>query len=211
MSKAIFYPVEISTYNHFRFKDWLVEYFAINPCPLCGHIHDLEIHQFVKRVIKPNNIKVKKVIRIICKSNQKLRDKTGEKLQYTIRLLPGFLIPYSRVPIPDIIKALDEYINNNITQQQATLVMNCNSRHSFKHYLSRFTMVIDKWLFSLKEKSSQNNYENKYSDIKGKWQQLKLAVECIRIDIVLPVEVLLEYKYEYAHLMFTGNRMGLGP
>ena len=89
--------------------------------------------------------------------------------------------------------------------------MNCNSRHSFKHYLSRFTRIIDKWISSLKENSFQQKNERRDSGIKGKWEQLKLAVECIRIDIVLPVEVLPEYKYEYAHFIFSGNKMGLGP
>lgn len=125
--------------------------------------------------------------------------------------MPGFLIPFSRVPIPDIFNALEEYINNNVTQQQAALVMNCNSRHSFKHYLSRFTSILDKWISSLKENSTQHNKVSKYSGIKGTWEQFKLAVECIKIDILLPAEVLLEYKYEYAYLIFSGNEMGLGP
>jgi hypothetical protein len=211
MSESVFYLVEINSYNHFQFENWLIKYFSNNPCLLCGCIHDLEIHQFKNRVIKPGNRIVKKVIRIICKKNQEVRDRTGKKLQYTITILPGFLIPHSRVPIPDIFEALDEYINNNATQQQAALIMNCNSRHSFKHYLSRFASILDMWLSSLKENSTQKSTESKYSGIREKWEQLKLAVECIKIDIILQVEVLLEYKYEYAYLIFSGNEMGLGP
>ncbi len=134
ISISVFYPVKIDSYNHFKFADWLIEYFHNQPCILCHKNHDIEIYQYRERNISPDNKKKKIVVRIRCKNNQKKREETGEDLQYTITILP-----HSRVPIPQIFDAFDEYFNEEITQQQATLLMNCNSRHSFNLFLKRFS------------------------------------------------------------------------
>jgi len=48
--------------------------------------------------------------------------KEGKKEQYTITILPGFLIPYSRIPVELVHKAAGEYITiQRVNQTGAAL------------------------------------------------------------------------------------------
>lgn len=52
-----------------------------------------------------------RVPRIFCEINYHKRLKTGELKQYTLTILPGFLIPYSTVPLDPVHQALASYIS----------------------------------------------------------------------------------------------------
>ena len=174
----------------------------------------VEIFQYKDRNINPDNSKKKIVIRILCKDNHKIRKETGEEIQYTITVLPGFLIPHSRVVIPNLFRALEEYFNGEITQQQAALLMNCNSRHSFALFYRRFSLFSHKWLSFLSEVFHQQKLESTaFQDINRKWNQLIALISRLKIGQIIKTsprgDMIL--RFEYAHSFFDGNKMGLGP
>ncbi len=211
---AIFYPVEIDSYNHYQFAIWLTEYFNNHPCPLCHKIHEVEIFQYKDRNIDPHNNKKKIVIRTRCKDNQKKREETGEKIQYTITILPGFLIPHSRVVIPNLFKALEKYLNEEITQQQAALLMNCNSRHSFNLYYRRFSSLFCKWISFLSGILQQQKLVTEVNwNVKRKWNRFIALINKLKIDKMIkrsPEEEMF-FRFKYVHSLLDGNKMSLGP
>ena len=188
----------------------------------------VEIFQYKDRNINPDNSKKKIVIRILCKDNQKIREETGEKIQYTITILPGFLIPHSRVVIPNLLGALEKYVNEEITQQQAALLINCNSRHSFNLYYRRFSSHFYKWISFLAETLQMMELK---IEVTGGWSQTSLLLTHATLDVKrnwnqftdlisrLKIEKMIEnspsketiLRFEYAHSLLDGNKMGLGP
>ena len=206
--------MDIDSYNHHSFARWLEEWFKDTPCCLCGEIHEVKIHQFVDRNISPDNSRVLIVIRIICNSNFKKREETGEKLQYTITMLPGFLIPHSRVPLPDIYKAMDEYLSGRETiQQEAALIMDCQSRHSFRLYYNRFCNLASKWISFLSTVFPEIIEKEIVVEIGGKWKQFGEILKGLTVKIIegFPDSSGLCRRFEYAHTILSGYKMGLGP
>lgn len=205
--------MNIDSYNHHRFAGWLEELFKDTPCLLCGKIHEVKIHQFVDRNISPDNSRKIKTVRIICHSNFQEREETGEKLQYTITVLPGFLVPHSRVPLPDIYKATDEYLSGRkIIQQEAALIMNCQSRHSFRLYYDRICNLASKWIFYLFTVFPEIIEKEIPVDMRKKWKQFKGILEeqtIIRMGFSGQIEML--YRFEYTHDTLLHKNMGLGP
>lgn len=206
--------MDIDSYNHHCFARWLEELFKDISCFLCGKIHEVKIHQFVDRNISPDNSRKIITFRIICHRNFQKRKETGEKLQYTITVLPGFLIPHSRVPLPDIYKAMDEYLSGKETiQQEAALIMNCQSRHSFRLYYNRFCNLMNKWIFFLSTVFPEIVEKEIVVEIGGKWKQFK---EILKNFTVKTMEELPDssgpcHRFEYAHTILSGCKMGLGP
>jgi len=73
------------------------------------------------------------VPRFYCEKNHQKAKEGGEDKQYTITILPGFLIPYSRVRVESVHKAIGEYITNlSVNEIGAALLMNCLSSISLK-------------------------------------------------------------------------------
>jgi len=155
------------------------------------------------------------VIRIRCRENKKKREETGEKFQYTITILPGFLIPHSRVTIPALFEAFEGYCNEGITQQQATLLMNCSSRHSFNLYYKRFSSLCYKWITFLTKSLQLHKLETKEKpdDLKKKWNEFTSRIIKLKIDHIFKtsVPVKMFFRFEYVHSLLDGNKMGLGP
>ena len=91
--------------------------------------------------------------------------------------------------------------------------MNCNSRHSFKLYFSRFSNLIDKWISFLKSDFLYHvdDKEKECSGIKEKWKRFKEIVGYIKIEIEVSVTMGIIYRFQYAHAVFSGLKMGLGP
>jgi hypothetical protein len=85
------------------------------------------------------------VVRIYCTVNYRIRKQTGEMIQYTLTILPGFLIPYSIIPADPIHQALESYITKGeIKQVGAALKMRCLSASSFRLFYSRVVSCIAK-------------------------------------------------------------------
>lgn len=118
-----------------------------------------------------------------------------------------------------MVTAIDEYLTKDLTRQQATFLMNCESRHSFSLYFSRFTKHICQWITQLGTKYSikinKENTEQKRDqpELLGCWRQFKIAVETIKITsiVVRDTAEQLVRKLEYAHVLLLGSKNGLGP
>jgi len=202
-----------ASYNYHHFAEYLDDFFAYTPCFLCGNIHKPEIHQIVDRNISPDNSKKIKVIRFICQPNLETRKETGERLQYTITLLPGFLVPHSRVPVENIYKALDIYLSNEDTiQQEAALIINCQSRHSFRLYYKRFCNLVEKWitfLYKVLPEITKDEIPVKFGRI---WKQLKemlISYESKIRESSAPIS--LSRGFKRLHIILFYRNMGLGP
>ena len=81
---------QASTYTTADFHSFLTLYFMQNACLLCGQVHELRFHGYVRRLVRSNVTSTNKAILIcviICFS-AKATDK-----QYTKRILPPFVTP----------------------------------------------------------------------------------------------------------------------
>jgi hypothetical protein len=87
------------------------------------------------------------VIRILCLLRQRDRFGKNEALQYTIRVSPNFLGPYTRRPIGRIVGAVSRFLKGTFSSfAEATLAMGCENQKSFIKYLSRTQRRLDRWL-----------------------------------------------------------------
>lgn len=137
---------------------------------------------------------------------------TDDKIQYTITILPGFLIPHSRVPVPDIWTAANEYLNENKTQQEAALSMNCNSRHSFSRYYRRLCTRIGMWIAFLTGIQDAPPPERN-PDVKTAWGKFRNLIGKLRLDKERGSASTgsIIAKFQFAQAVLGSCRMGLGP
>jgi hypothetical protein len=129
-------------------------------------------------------------------------------------VLPGFLIPHSRVAIPNLFKALEKYLNEEITQQQAALLMNCNSRHSFNLYYRRFSSRFYKWISFLADTLQEQKLKIEVPlDFKRKWNLFTDLISRLTMVKMIEISPLADmiFRFEYAGSLFNGSKMGLGP
>jgi hypothetical protein len=213
----------IDKYNHFSFLNYLHENSSF--CYLCNKKHPLKFHGFVKRNYKQNIDQFQQifVIRIFCNNNFRQRKATGGKQQYTLTLLPAFLAPYSKIPVPIIEKNINQYIQSPaITQTEMAMRMNCENRKSFMLYLNRIKKRINTWIMLVVQmtaiigKQENINLNNTLvkNDLKNQWLRFKQLYCCyfIQFHKIPQTETILEKDYfSSIHAIFTQNRMGLGP
>jgi hypothetical protein len=186
---------------------------------LCGTKHSIKIHQYVRRKTDAGNKDEIFVFRIICERNFELRKKTAEKPQYTLTILPGFLFPQSRVQVQLVFNAINDFLTKKLTRQQAALLMNCESRHSFSLYFSLFRNRVRHWLrfiekrFTLSIEKEPSKEKPEESGLTRLWQRFKNTVNkikgesrnaCFTADD--PVK-----RLEYVHVLLIGCKNGLGP
>ena len=137
----------------------------------------------------------------MCLNNLEKRIKTGELLQYTITILPAFLIPHSKIPVSVVFTAIDYYIKRKCNQFEAALMLYCDSNHSFALYFNRMSGLIDAWN-NLLQKEPENNMDK---PINEKWERIIPVMK----DYAQPNYS--EFWSEYTHSHFCQNKMGLGP
>ena len=142
-----------------------------------------------------------KVIRILCIGNLEKRIRTGELLQYTITILPAFLIPHSRIPVSAVFNAIDYYITRKSNQFEAAQILYCESNHSFALFFKRIGAHIDDWN-NLLSKETDDNFDISFCE---KWSRIIPVMK----DFASPNYT--EFWCEYSHSHFCQNKMGLGP
>ncbi len=163
------------------------------------------------------------VPRFYCENNYR-KKKEGENKQYTLTILPGFLIPYSRIPVELVHKAVEEYITNSrVNETGAALLMNCLSSISFRKYLRRVKERIDSWILLLFTIIDSLNPKEMEMEIKGgirskgikeSWRKfIILSAEYTYLYGQIPkAEIITKgYRYQYIYCLLSRNGMGLGP
>jgi hypothetical protein len=133
--------------------------------------------------------------------------------------LPGFLIPQSRVPVKLVFGAINDFLIKKLTRQQAALLMDCESRHSFSLYFSRFRNRVRHWLrfiekrFTLSVEKEPSKEKPEESGLTRLWQRFKDTVTTMKIEsrnAWFPVQDMVK-KLEYVQVLLIGCKNGLGP
>jgi len=166
------------------------------------------------------------VPRYFCKINFLLRQETGEKKQYTITILPGFLAPHSTIPVDCIHEALNSYITNSwLNQIGAAMRMDCVNPISFRLFLCRVRRRLEEWIKLLlqmvltlegqvKEAHGGLTERRDAGTLNTRWQWFVwLATEYVGLYARLPEAKVVPQKYlwQYIYAALSRNRMGLGP
>jgi hypothetical protein len=198
-------------------------------CPVCGERHRPKFHCFVHRTYRRDpkeegeEIAAIYVVRIFCEINYRIRKSTGEPKQYTLTILPGFLIPHSRIPVDPVHQALDDYITKGgLKQQGAAMEMRCLSAASFRLFYLRIRSRIDGWtdwlvqlvlaLGGRVKDADVDHVQSREPEARWSWFVL-LASEYVRLYSRLPSAEVIARRYLWQHIYaaLSRHRMGLGP
>ena len=196
-------------------------------CPLCGKAHSARYHCFAARTYRAESDEgtrkvVSRVPRIFCEINCRIRKETGERKQYTLTVLPSFLIPYSRIPVETVHEALDGYIRGTLLQIGAALRMHCLSTSSFRLFYRRVCERLGRWVLILAGSLSAFAEavgevvvgKPKREKLRGQWQCfLALSVEYLRL-YARPAEAALvgqKFLRPYIYAVLSRHYRGLGP
>ena len=163
------------------------------------------------------------VVRIVCRSRQKLRKRTGKKLQYTLTILPSFLIPHARITFTGLSNAVPLHLGG----KDFDLVLNTLSADDprtfglhFGRVLKRtpeWNLAIGRWVIDMgktdKPKTLCETFRLKERTLHPWEKFIGLASEfCRRLESLGQVTAILEDEQlpmVHARLTFAG--MGLGP
>ena len=166
---------------------------------------------------------VTKVVRVFCEVSYRIRKQTGEPKQYTLTILPGFLIPYSVIPVDPVHKALDSYITKSeLTQVGAALKMLCLSPASFRLFYLRVHRRLESWtalllalVLALGGKIKKMDVgDARLRELQAQWGWfVLLSSEYMRLYSRLPSTQIIARKYlhQHIHAVLSRQRMGLGP
>lgn len=208
----------------------MLEYLGTR-CPLCGGEHSGKFFAFAERSYlwkesngSANARVVIQVPRLICEVNKRKRCESGEPLQHTVRILPSFLIPHSRVVVDRVHEALESYIGHpGATRIAATLRMGCVNPMSFWLFLQRVRDRITIWLEVLIQLIGELGGEiadhpqgraTVGEPLTAQWRWFHLLVaELVRVHSRLPgMQPILEgLRWQYVYALVNRYQMGLGP
>lgn len=223
ISLSIPFCFSLQEYNHDDFVDFIVRNLTL--CPLCKESHLPKILCLTERYVKQLDEKKRKIsiIRIICPNNQKKRREDGVPVQYTLTILPAFLIPHSRIQLNILEKALTAYENTpGMTTTEAALMIGCENHKSFELYLKRARSRIQLWISFILHmitdltQAEQVTHENTtgkddfYTRWKVLYRQLAYYHQAYRkLPGTGKVPETVYFLWFHTHL--TPNRLGLGP
>lgn len=162
------------------------------------------------------------VPRLICLPN-KQRKRDGEiGVQYTLRVLPGFLIPYSRVVVDAVQGALRAYLGQQeVTEEGAAFRMGCFNPSSFRLFYQRVCRRIAGWVTFISELvltlggtvSSQQPPAGS-PGLRAQWAwYIRLALEWQGVHDRQPGAsvILRPLWWQYVYAALARRQMGLGP
>ena len=163
------------------------------------------------------------VPRIFCEINYHKGLDTGELKQYTLTILPGFLIPYSTVPVDPVHQALESYISEGgLTQVGAAMRMGCLSPASFRLFYCRVRKRVYRWtglLIQLVVTLGGNVREEapnamNHNGVQAYWGWfVLLSAEYLSVYSRLPNTKVIPqtFVWQYLYAVFSRDHMGLGP
>ena len=198
-------------------------------CTLCGERHPPKFHCFFRRTYRRDpkeegeEAATIEVVRIFCEVNYRIRKQTGEPKQYTLTILPGFLIPYSVIPVDPVHEALDIYITEGgLVQVGAALKMRCLSAASFRLFYSRVCRRLESWtalflqlVLTLGGKIKEADVgQERCRELQAQWGWfVLLASEYVRLYSRLPATEVIAGKFLQQHIyaVLSRKQMSLGP
>ena len=209
---------------------WYVMEHLAEWCPLCGGDHPPKFHAFTPRTYRQERHDEQesedkehmRAPRLMCVENKRRREETGEPLQYTLTILPGFLISYSTIVVDAVQRGLDSYLGKQtVNQTGAAMKMGCRNPRSFRLFYLRACRRMQLWtqlLVQLLTALGGDLAQERKTDGKDRprsewvWFQL-LAGEYLRLYGQVPEAALIleALQWQYLYALFAAHRMGLGP
>ena len=163
------------------------------------------------------------VVRIVCKTRKKRCKKTGKKLQYTLTVLPSFLIPHARVTFSSLSKAIPLYHD----RKDFDLVLNelsAEDPRTFGLHFGRISkrvpewnLAIGRWIIDMgktdKPKTLNETFRLKERAVHPWEKFIGLASDfCRRLESLGHVTaILVDEQPLMVHARLTFSGMGLGP
>ena len=131
------------SYSVYIFQAKITKFFEYTSCFLCGEIHALRIHAYLPRLIRGNdeqNITIT-IFSIYC-----LRAKKQGR-QYTIRILPPFVIPECNISFTNVLAYIIRYQNSTINYDEAAYILGTYDERTIKKHIQRAWEIIRKTIF----------------------------------------------------------------
>jgi hypothetical protein len=202
-----------------------------NKCPICKKEHPPKLHCFADRTYKKgrkndgeDDVVETRVPRFFCKPNYLRQQETGEKIPYTVTILPGFLIPHSIIPVDPVHTAINIYITGSwLKQVGAAQRMNCRNPISFRLFFSRVRKRLEDWIALLLQllvtlegqvKEARATEPREPQNLKAQWAWFVwLTSECVRLYARIPDAQVVPQRFlwQYIYCLLSRHRMGLGP
>jgi hypothetical protein len=185
-------------------------------------IHPVIIHMVrVRLFFMEHRILKIEIVRIVCPIRKRLRRKTHR--QYTLTILPPFLIPYARVTFSGLSRAIPLHLAGS----DSDLVLNTLSADDHRTFALHFGRVTDRspgwnikiarWMIGVGKPAIQNQSVSVFKRSgpeKHPWESfVQLASEfCDRMESIGQIRVVLESEQAiWTHARLTYAGMGLGP
>jgi hypothetical protein len=227
----MYYPHGWEKYHPHRFLKHVLDQLSADGCPLCNGKHPPQFHCYAGRSFKTEQtegqikeeVVATQVPRIFCEINHRKRLDTGELKQYTLTILPGFLIPYSTIPLDPVHQALKSYISEGrLTQVGAAMRMGCLSPASFRLFYSRVRERVQSWtdlLIQLVVTLGGHIREEapnppQQTELQARWAWfVLLSAEYMSRYARLPNTKVIAQKFvwQYMYAVLSRHNMGLGP
>jgi len=220
----VYYPHPKESYQPRSFLSLVLEALA-GGCPLCGERHPPKFFAFVLRsywdLEKRSTVWIL-VPRVICLPNKRRKQEGEASPRYTLRVLPGFLIPYSRVVVDAVQGALGAYLGRQeVHEVGAALRMGCLNPSSFRLFTRRVRQRIAAWItfvgelvLSLGGTVSAQQPPAATPGLGAQWAwYARLVSEWLRVHDRQPGSsvVLRPLWWQYVYAALARRQMGLGP
>ena len=151
---------------------------------------------------------------------KKHRKETHKEVQYTLTILPEFLIPHSYIRMHKVLAAIDYYVKtDNSSYSEAALIMNCINPLSFRRYYIRFLQKLYKWIMFIVKRIlavggsiEQEKLTEPALNTRDKLVEYeKYTARYFKQYEKLPGSNLITDKPGYLHVLYSINGMDLGP
>lgn len=163
------------------------------------------------------------VLQVICHLMKARRKKTGKPFQYTLTILPPFLIPYARVTFSGLCNAISFHLGNP-DKDLALNALSANDPRTFDLHFGRvmsrgqqWNLEITKWIIDSGKDIHQPEFHRLFSKQNqgmNSWTAfLKLSENlCHRLEAIGQTGILLDHEQPlWVHARLTYAGMGLGP
>lgn len=163
------------------------------------------------------------VVRIVCPVRKRLRFKTGILHQYTLTILPPFLIPHARVTFSGLSMAIPLHLKG-IDPDLVLNTLSADDPRTFALHFDRVTdraqgwnLEIARWLIETGKPSDQREpacFFTRFDRKKHPWEEfVRLAADLsLRLMSIGRTGVILKQEEPLAvHARLTYSGMGLGP
>ena len=187
-------------------------------------VHPVVVHMVrIRLLFRDHQIMKIEVVRIVCPVRKRLRHKTNSHRQYTLTILPAFLIPHARVTFSGLSQAIPLYLEG----RDPDLVLNTLSADDPRTFALHFGRVTDRgpdwnlniarWLIEAGKPSDQ--CETVAFFTKSIWKNhpwegfVRLTSDlCHRLMSISRTGVVLKQEQPlWGHANLTYSGMGLGP